>query len=120
MALQYALDRAELPETAADELFPPRRSGRIDELEGQLDRLRGKLRIAVVYGGDKTTDGAVIHRTLNPRSWKSYQVVAEDIAGALERLGFRHVVLAPDDMRLCDTLRREGTHLAWLRPGDQD
>ncbi len=96
---------------------PPRRGGRIEQLEGQLDILRRRLRIAVIYGGDKSADGAVIHQTFNPRSWKSYESVAEDIANALERLGFEHVTRVPDDMRLSQTLQREGIHLAWLNTG---
>ena len=96
---------------------PPRRAGRVDELAQQLDRLRERIRIAVVYGGDKASDGAVINKTANPRSWKSYQDVAEDIAQALSRLGFRHVRLLPDDMRLGDRLRDQQIHLAWLNSG---
>ena len=96
---------------------PPRRTGRVEELERQLDRLRSDMRIAVVYGGDKSAEGAVIHKTMNPRSWKSYKTVAEDIAGALEKLGFRRVFLVPDDMRLATTLASENVHLAWLNTG---
>ena len=97
--------------------IPPRRSGRVAALESQLERLRKDMRIAVVYGGDKSAEGAVIHETVNPRSWKSYKAVAEDIAGALEILGFRHVFLVPDDMRLATTLASENVHLAWLNTG---
>ena len=75
------------------------------------------MRIAVIYGGDKTVDGAVINQTINSRSWKSYRSVAEDIAAALGRLGFRHVSMIPDDMRLGQQLREEGIHLAWLNSG---
>ena len=100
-----------------DPLIPPRRSGRVAELERQLDQLKRRMRIAVVYGGDKSREGAVIHETSNPRSWKSYQTVAEDIANALRRLGFRHVILAADDMNLSATLHREKIDLAWLNTG---
>ena len=96
---------------------PPRRSGRVQDLEAQMQRLRERLRIAVIYGGDKSNEGAVIHQTANPRSWKSYQSVAQDIADALQGLGFRHTILVPDDMRLGEVLRRDGTHLAWLNTG---
>jgi D-alanine-D-alanine ligase len=71
----------------------------------------------VVYGGDKTAEGAVINQTSNPRSWKSYQAVAEDIASALGRLGFRHVCLLPENMQLGGRLRELGIHLAWLNTG---
>lgn len=98
-------------------LIPPRRSGRVAELERQLNQLKQRMRIAVIYGGDKSHKGAVIHETSNPRSWKSYQAVAEDIATSLERLGFRNVILVADDMRLGTTLQREKIDLAWLNTG---
>ena len=117
MTFQQALQRAEAHEPASATLIPPRRTGRTDELERQIDQLRGRMRIAVVYGGDNSNDGAVIHRTRNPRSWKSYRAVAEDIAGALGRLGFQNVILVPDDMGLGMTLAREDVHMAWLNTG---
>ncbi|MFQ5775318.1 MAG: D-alanyl-alanine synthetase [Kiloniellaceae bacterium] len=116
-AFQQASERVDLAEVPTEPLIPPRRSNRVDELEEQIDRLRARMRIAVIYGGDKSVEGAVIHRTLNPRSWRSYQAVAEDIAESLNRLGFRHVILVPDDMRLGEVLLREGIHLAWLNTG---
>lgn len=117
MTFQQASPRTDLAEKPADALIPPRRRSRVDELEDQIDRLRPGMRIAVVYGGDKSAEGAVIHRTSNPRSWKSYRAVAEDIAESLKRLGFRHVILVPDDMRLGEVLQREDIHLAWLNTG---
>ncbi|MDH3910202.1 MAG: hypothetical protein OEU09_02830, partial [Rhodospirillales bacterium] len=75
------------------------------------------MRIAVIYGGDKTAEGAVINQTYNPRSWKSYQTVAEDIAGALRRIGFRHVHLMSEDMQLGNRLAESGIHMAWLNTG---
>ena len=90
---------------------------RIEKLEGVLERLLPRLRIAVIFGGDKSADGAVIHPTVNPRPWKSYEAVARDIADALTRIGFRHVHLIPEDMRLGDRLRHEGIHIAWLNTG---
>lgn len=82
-----------------------------------MECLRKKMRIAVIHGGNKTEQGAVINTTFNPRSWKSYRTVAEDIASALERIGFRDVMLIPDDMRLGENLRAAGVHLAWLNTG---
>ena len=117
MTSQRLAQREEPAEQPVQPAIPPRRSNRVDVLERQVDRLRTCLRIAVVYGGDKSTEGAVIHRTSNPRSWKSYQAVAQNIAEALKRIGFRHVFLAPDDMHLGETLHREGIHLAWLNTG---
>ena len=117
MQIQPAQKAAHTLASSSVPSVPPRRTGRVEELERQLDRLRPDMRIAVVYGGDKSAEGAVIHKTMNPRSWKSYKAVAEDIAGALETLGFRRVFLVPDDMRLATTLASENVHLAWLNTG---
>ncbi|MGI9449149.1 MAG: D-alanine--D-alanine ligase family protein [Geminicoccaceae bacterium] len=95
----------------------PRRQSRVEALENQIARLKESMRIAVVFGGDKCVDGAVINRTSNPRSWKSYESVAEDIAAGLRRLGFHFVTTMPDDMYLGERLRREGIHFAWLNTG---
>ena len=95
----------------------PRRSGRVEELQRQVERLMSRLCIAVVFGGDKSTEGAVINPTFNPRSWKSYQFVAEDIASALERIGFQKVHVVPEDMQLGERLRKLGVHVAWLNSG---
>ncbi|MDH3660256.1 MAG: D-alanyl-alanine synthetase [Alphaproteobacteria bacterium] len=75
------------------------------------------MRVAVIFGGDKRRPGAVINPTFNPRNWKSYEAVAEDIAAALRRVGFRFVTTMPDDMSLGDRLRREQIHFAWLNTG---
>ncbi|MFM9976177.1 MAG: D-alanyl-alanine synthetase, partial [Beijerinckiaceae bacterium] len=95
----------------------PRRNGRDTELAGQIDKIFRRLRLSVVFGGNKTVEGAVIHPSTNPRSWKSYETVAKDIAGAMQRLGCRHVDLMPDDMRLGERLKAEQSHLAWLNTG---
>ena len=94
-----------------------RRSGRLDQLEMQVQRLLERMNVAVIYGGDKTVEGAVINKTRNPRSWKSYQSVAQDIADSLQRLGCKHVQLIPDDMKLGDRLREEEIHFGWLNTG---
>lgn len=94
-----------------------RRAGREDELQRQIDKLFRRLRLAMVYGGDKSVDGAVIEQTTNARSWKSYEIVARDIAGAMGRLGCRDISLFPDDMRLGESLRSYDAHLAWLNTG---
>ncbi len=95
----------------------PRRSSRVDELESQIAQLMGRMRIAVIYGGDKTAEGTVINQTHNTRSWKSYRTVAEDIAAALNRIGFRHVHLLPETMQLGNRLAELGIHMAWLNTG---
>ena len=95
----------------------PRRQGREEELQEQINCLLGRMRVAVVYGGDKSEDGAVINQTTNTRSWKSYRVVAEDIAQSLERLGCSNVTLLADDMRLGERLKEQCVNLAWLNTG---
>lgn len=106
-----------IPSKAARRPLPPRRVGRSEELQKQVDILIDKMNVAVIYGGDKNVEGAVINPTSNPRSWKSYQAVAEDIAASLRRLGCKNVTLFPDDMRLGERLRHENVHLAWLNTG---
>ncbi len=96
---------------------PARRVGRLDQLATQVDQLYDRARIAVVYGGDKTEPGAVIHQANNARSWKSYRSVAEDISDSLRRQGARQVMLLPDDMRLGDRLRQEEIDFVWLNTG---
>ncbi len=82
-----------------------------------LHHLAGRLRIAVVHGGNRLAENAVIYPTRNPRSEKTYEVVARDIADSLTRLGFCDVALMPEDMNLGERLRRHGTDLAWLNTG---
>jgi D-alanine-D-alanine ligase len=98
-------------------LYPPRRTGRTEELRAQVDCLLQRMNIAVIHGGDKAAAGAVINQTSNPRSWKSYRNVAEDIATSLTRLGCGNVTLMADDMTLGDNLRQHGIHFAWLNTG---
>ncbi len=76
-----------------------------------------RLRLAVVFGGDKRGFDNVIYRSGNSRSWKSYESVAQDIADSLRRIGFRHVELMPEDMHLGERMRRAGIHMAWLNTG---
>jgi D-alanine-D-alanine ligase len=87
--------------TAVGEL--PRRIGREAHLQSQIDRMFRRLRLAIVYGGDKNDAGAVIEPTTNPRSMK--------------RLGCHTVELVPDDMRLGDRLKSLDAHIAWLNTG---
>jgi len=103
-------------ELDADDLTP-RRLSRPDELFGQVERLMSRMQVAVIYGGDKMLDGSVIFQTHNPRSWKSYEAVAQDIKESLERFGCQNVILLPDDMNLGDRLREHGVQMAWLNTG---
>lgn len=94
-----------------------RRNGRTDELQHQIERILARMRLAVVYGGDKSREGAVIEPTTNPRSWKSYETVARDISASMRRAGVRDIALFADDMHLGENLREFDTHLAWLNTG---
>ena len=96
---------------------PRRRRSRANELQIQVERILERSRLAVVYAGKKNAAGAVINETANLRPWKSYETVAHDIAGALGRLGCRHVAVIPEDMRLGERLRDEGIHMVWLNSG---
>jgi D-alanine-D-alanine ligase len=96
---------------------PERRSGREDQLLSQIEKMFRRLRLAVVYGGDKSSAGAVIESTNNSRSWKSYEAVAKDIAAAMGRLGCRNIELFPDDMRLGERLKSYDAHMVWLNTG---
>ncbi|MGB2923747.1 MAG: ATP-grasp domain-containing protein [Limnothrix sp.] len=87
------------------------------QLPRYMDIFREKLRIAVIHGGDKTVENAVIYQTHNPRSTKTYEVVANDIANSLRDLGFKHIFVMPDDATLGDRLRKNSIHLAWLNTG---
>lgn len=86
-------------------------------IETWLHALAPRLRIAVIYSGDKRRPGSVIYPTPNARPWKSYEAVAQDIMTALEESGFRHVITLPEDMRLPQMLKQHGIHLAWLNTG---
>jgi D-alanine-D-alanine ligase len=87
------------------------------ELQNVIEQLMSRLRIAVIFGGNKVNDGTVVYQSQNTRSWKSYEVVAEDIAASLRRSGFRHIEVMPEDMQLGDRLRRSGAHMAWINSG---
>ena len=82
-----------------------------------LEVLFAKLRIAVVFGGDCDLPGSVIYKTHNPRSWKSYEVVAREIAKALAEIGFQQVFVLADDMKLPEQLKQKNIHLVWLNTG---
>lgn len=86
-------------------------------LQERIERLMPRLRLAVVYGGNKANPDSVLFQSHNTRSWKSYESVANDIADALRRLGFRHIDLFPDDMSLGENLRKQRIDMAWLNTG---
>ena len=100
-----------VPSTEAD-LF----ANAVADLDAYFQALFAKLRLAVIYSGDKEKPGSVLYRQANTRPWKSYQEVAGDIQQTLQEIGFRHVSLIADDMNMIDTLR-ESIHMAWLNTG---
>lgn len=93
------------------------RAGHAGRIARALEKLRPRLRIAVVFGGDARAPGTVLQQTHNPRAWKSYEAVANDIAGALRTLGFAAVEVMPEDRRLADRLAAFGADLVWLNTG---
>ena len=95
----------------------PCESAAKSELLRIIEMLLPKLRLAVIFGGNKSVDGSVIYQSQNTRSWKSYEAVAEDIAASLRRSGFRNVELIPEDMTLGDRIRSGQIHMAWLNTG---
>src|SRR5260221_616326 len=82
-----------------------------------VDRLKDRLRIAVIHGGKASDDGAVVLKTHNPRGTKTYEAVAQDIADSLKAVGFRHVELFAEDMRLGARLQQAKIDFAWLNTG---
>jgi D-alanine-D-alanine ligase len=90
---------------AAEPDVPPRRVGRNEQLEAQLEALRDALRIVVI--ADAATAPAL--RGLGVAS-----EAGATIADALTRAGFRHVELLADDLHLGQELRRSQAQLAWL------
>jgi D-alanine-D-alanine ligase len=90
---------------------------RAPHLELLLAELTQSLRLAVVYGGNKSAAGAVLRAAHNTRSWKSYESVACDIGAALERIGFGAVAVMPDDMHLAARLKEARASFAWLNSG---
>ena len=87
------------------------------DLEKDLEVFKKKLKIAVVFGGDKQREDAVIFQTFNSRSWKSYEKVAKEIAQTLKELGFEHVELFCDDSSLTNNLKENKIDFVWLNSG---
>jgi D-alanine-D-alanine ligase len=90
---------------------------RAEQISALVRRVMEQGSIAVVHGGDPKSPGAVLHETFNPRGTKSYRVVAEDIANALGRSGFRNVHVVPDGLRLADELLALKADLVWVNSG---
>ena len=111
--MQNTIARAEL---RAAPSVRPESSARLG-LQRIVEALMPKIRLAIIFGGDKSAPGSVLYQSNNTRSWKSYEVVAEDIAASLRRSGFRHVDVIPEDMALSGRLHSSHIHMAWLNSG---
>ncbi len=83
----------------------------------QLIWIRNKLKVAVIHGGDKAQPRGFIFENLSPRSTKTYQVVAHDIANALRESGFQSVIVLAEDIYLAETLRQEQVDLVITNSG---
>lgn len=104
----HQLARKVYIQTASPAVFP-------SDLNRDIEVLLRRLRLAVVHGGDKSSEGAVLRVSDNLRPWKSYKSIAEDIADAMTRLGVRApVTMLPDDIHLAAGLREQEAHMAWL------
>lgn len=104
----------ELPVIGSDGVL---RYYEFSHLPAILDVLRKKLRLAVIYAGDKSKPGAVKFPAHNVRDWKSYEDVALDIQATLREEGFEHVFLMPDDRTLFENLEKHEIEFAWLNTG---
>ena len=83
-------------------------------LQNILSRLKDKLRIAVIYASNKHDPDAVVNITKNTRPWKSYELVANNIAHAIRMNGFKHTYVLPEDIHLLDTLKKNDIHMVWI------
>lgn len=87
------------------------------DLNRVFERLRSRLRLAVVHGSSARESGTVIHRTHNPRDWKSYAGTAALVADSLRRSGFEQVISLAEGMGLAEALLLEGVACSWLYTG---
>lgn len=83
----------------------------------QTDWIRDHLKLAVIHGGDNEESGSYIYKNLNPRSTKTYQAVAYDMAEALKSVGFRHVTVLPEDIHLLSSLKEQQVDLVITNSG---
>ena len=84
------------------------------ELNGLLDRVRVAARVAVVFSANPDDPGTVLFRTMQPRSWKSYRDVAEQIAASLRTLGVAQVEVVPEGPAFHTALAAGRYDLIWL------
>jgi len=85
--------------------------------KAQVAWIRENLTIAVIHGGNKSHSGSYIYENLSPRSTKTYEPVAHDIADALRESGFSFVEVMAEDIHLAENLRNKGVELAIINSG---
>jgi len=85
--------------------------------QAQLEWIRNHVTIAVVHGGDKAQATGYIFENLSPRSTKTYEAVAHDIANALTESGFQSVSVLAEDLYLAESLRRNKIDLVITNSG---
>lgn len=83
-------------------------------LSAVLEKLKSDGNVAIIYAGNPNDAGTVQFKSHNPRHWKSYRSVAEDIQNALKLLGFRNLFLLEESMRLPARLKNLKIDFAWL------
>lgn len=79
-----------------------------------IEKLKYDGNIAIIYAGNPDDEGTVQYKSNNPRHWKSYRSVAEDIHSALKRLGFQNLFLLEESMALAAQLKHLRIDFAWL------
>ena len=89
----------------------------INDFSASFERFVECARIAVVFGGDKRKENSVINPVVNNRSWKSYELVANDIKTVLSDLGFKSLYIFADDMNFIDNLVKHKINFVWLNTG---
>ena len=88
----------------------------IDDLSNSIDKIF-EINIAVIHGGNKNKEGSVINVVPYKRSFKSYEVVANDIKNALSRVGFKNIILMADDGNIIENIKKHNIELVWLNSG---
>ncbi|NOI64728.1 ATP-grasp domain-containing protein [Vibrio sp. 99-8-1] len=83
----------------------------------QMAWIRDHIKLAVIHGGDNEESEAFIYKNLNPRSTKTYQPVAHDIANALRSVGFQSVSVLAEDRHLATQLANEKIDLVITNSG---
>lgn len=85
--------------------------------QAQLEWIRHHVHIAVVHGGDKAQPESYVFENLSPRSTKTYEAVAHDMANALRESGFKFISVFAEDIYLAEKLRSEKVDLVITNSG---